>query len=128
MEKIKKIEYYLQRGDVLGFVKETNNDEYMGWISIEKQKVNKRILELFTEKERPELVRKQKLIAEKPYLLEIYELKKQVYENNVDLPREEDYRISEIYRFESINDVSKFLINYAINIEDAKWITDIPSI
>jgi len=48
------LEFYLERGDRLGFRKETGDADYIGWIILSRRRCDERVLSLFGDK--PEVV------------------------------------------------------------------------
>ena len=62
--KREDLERYLERGDLLGFVKQTVSDAYLGWILLNKLKPHDRYLSLLAPSDEPEFVAKQELIRE----------------------------------------------------------------
>jgi hypothetical protein len=123
MERI-DLERFLENDCELGFEKETNNPNYVGWILLRKEKVNKRYLSILNEGEDPLFVRKQQEIAEKPYILRIFELKKSVYNAQV-YEGQEDYRINIHFRFASLEEIETFLKQYDKKLEEIKWLSEI---
>ena len=59
MIKRENLERFLERGETLGFIKETNNQAFLGWILLSKQKLPERHLELITANEETQVVKKQ---------------------------------------------------------------------
>jgi len=126
MLSLSQIEYYLNRGDFMGFSMQTEPD-YIGWISLKKRKHNKRIEEVFSINERPDLVLEQQQILAYPYVLEICELKKDVYENEEKLPEASDYKRADVLYFSELTDVKEYLRKFDKNLEEIKWMSEIPS-
>src|ERR1051325_9551112 len=106
--KREDLERYLERGDHLGFKKETGTDEYLGWILLSKQKPDERYLSLVEAGEEPEFVAKQEKIRQKPYQVLVQELKRDVYESD-RYETNEDYRMNECHRFPTLNEVEEFV-------------------
>ena len=75
------LERYLERGNRLGFRKETGTDEYLGWIMLSKRKPNERLRSLLAPGEEPEFVAKQEVLRRTPYQVLVLELKREVYES-----------------------------------------------
>lgn len=121
-----QLEFYLDRGDIMGIVKQTDSEDYMGWISLLKRKINQRILNLFDSSDEEYIEQMQ--IKERPYVLEICELKRSAFENDNKLPEECDYRISDTFFFDSLSSINKFLTTYSVSLNDIKWISEIPSL
>lgn len=125
---IEQIEFYLTRGDILGAIKKTDSNEYMGWISIRKRKPNKQIERVFTEVDRPDLIAEEQQKRERPYQISICELKKLAYENDEKLPEASDYRVDETLNFSLLKDALSFIEKYDIFSDDIKWMADVPSL
>src|SRR5438477_3865770 len=80
MQKL-QLEYYLKRGNTVGFEMPTGDPEYLGWILISKQEPNARLLGLFTEEEESYwLIRKEHRKLTHPYFVHRFELKRSVHE------------------------------------------------
>jgi hypothetical protein len=118
--KREDLERYLERGDTLGFRKETGTDEYLGWILLSKQKPDDRYLSLLVPGEESEFVAKQELIREKPYQVLVQELKREVYESD-RYETNEDYRINEPRYFTDLDEVEGFVNSYGQTLERIKW-------
>lgn len=112
----------------MGFVKETNSKDYIGWISLKKRKNNPRINQIFSNEDRPDLIIEQSQISERPYVLQVFELKRLAYEDDNKLPDDADYRISDVFYFETLDDVAIFLKKYNKQIEEVRWMSEIPSV
>jgi len=125
---LENLNFYLDRGDSMGFVKDTGSNEYIGWISLEKRKINNRIRQIFIDNERPDLIMEQVQINERQYVVQIFELKRVAYENDHNLPTDDDYRVSEVLYFATLNDVSLFLKKYDKQLSEIKWMSEIPSL
>jgi hypothetical protein len=118
------LERYLEKGDTLGFEKETGTDEYLGWILLTKQKPHDRYLSLLAPGEEPEFVAKQEMIRQKPYQVLIQELKKEVHESD-RYETNEDFRINECYYFANVDEVEEFVRGYGHTLQNIKWPVEI---
>ncbi len=114
------IERYLDRGDTLGFVKETGNKELLGWIVIYKLKPNERILGLLEEGEMPEIVTEQESWRAKPYFVKVIEMSREIYESEA-YETYEDLKVNDIYHFLCLDDVDAFLQTLGNRLENIKW-------
>ena len=122
--KPEDLERYLERGDTLGFRKETGTDEYSGWILLSKERPDDRYLSFLAPGEEPEYMAKQEMIRQKPYQVLVQELRKTVdeserYETN------EDYRMNECHRFANLDEVEEFVQGYGELLENIKWRVEI---
>jgi len=122
--KKKTLDFYLNKGKSFGFVKETNSDAYMGWISLSKFKSKPRFDALFTEEEQKSFGIKNK--REEPYTLMICELKKSAFDSE-DYTKETDYRINEKYFFKNLDEAEKYLKSMGFKFKNIKSISLIPS-
>jgi len=118
------LERYLERGESLGFQKETSTDDYLGWILLSKRQPDERYLTPLTHGEEPELVKQQKLIRQKPYQILIQELRRDVHESD-KYETNEDYRINESFYFADLDEVEAFVQNYGHTLKDIKWRVDL---
>lgn len=122
--KKKTLEFYLNKGKSFGFVKDTNSDEYIGWVSLSKFIPNPRFNELFTDEEQKSFGIQNK--SENPYTIIICELKKLAFESE-DYTKESDYRINEKKKFRDLEEVEFFLGTMGFKLENIKSISLIPS-
>ncbi len=118
------LERFLENGNHLGFRKQTDSDEYLGWIILRKDKPNERLLSLLTSGEEPEFVAEQNLIRSKPYRVVVSELQRDVYESG-RYEANEDYRMSEQHIFSYLNEVEEFVQRYGHTLENIKWLIEI---
>lgn len=118
------LERYLERGNSLGFKKETGTDEYLGWILLAKRKPHERLLSLLVPGEEPKFVAKQELIRRQPYQVLIQELKREAHESD-RYETDEDLRINECHYFASLDEVEEFVRNYGQTLENIKWRIDL---
>jgi hypothetical protein len=114
----------LERGDSLGFKKETGTDEYLGWILLAKRKPHERFLSLLVPGEEPKFVAKQELIRRQPYQVLIQELKREAHESD-RYETDEDLRINECHYFATLDEVEEFVRNYGQTLENIKWRIDL---
>jgi hypothetical protein len=118
------LERYLDRGDTLGFVKETGSNEFLGWILLNKLKPNNRYLELLEDGEEPEFVAEQERYRCTPYHVSVQELKREAYESE-RYEAGEDYLINETYFFSNLDEVEEFVRSYGHTLENIKWPVEI---
>jgi hypothetical protein len=117
---LKDVEEALARGVRLGFRKETDDPEYLGWVLVSKLKANDRILELFPEEEgRPKVVSEEQRRRARPYLVRRIELKRSVHESG-EYESEADYRLHEKYWHGSLLAVQQQLTSWGLWLEEAK--------
>ncbi len=114
------LERFLENGNHLGFKKQTDSDEYLGWIILRKDKPYDRLLSLLTSGEEPEFVAKQNLIRSKPYRVVVSELRRDVYESG-RYETNEDYRMNEQHIFSNLDEVEGFVQRYGHILENIKW-------
>ena len=122
--KREDLERYLERGDTLGFKKDTGTDEYLGWILLGKQKPDDRYLALLAPGEEPEFVSKQGMIRQKPYQVLVQELKREVHESD-RYETNEDFRVNDCYYFADLDEVDQFAQNHGHSLENIKWRVEI---
>jgi hypothetical protein len=115
-----EIEDYLNKGEELGFVKDTGDSEYLGWILISKRSIPPGFI-LTDDKDEPYLRLKKEMEhrAEKPYHLQILELKKSVHESD-EYENNEDYKLRENYFFAALEDVKKKISELGYSISNIK--------
>ena len=124
MIKRENLERFLERGETLGFIKETNNQAFLGWILLSKQKLPERHLELITANEETQVVKKQDKISVKPYQIRVLELSREAYEKE-DYASDEVYHLNENYRFSNLDEVEEFIKIFGYSLEEIKWPIDI---
>ena len=122
--KREDLERYLERGDLLGFVKPTDSEEYLGWILLNKLKPHERYLSLLAPGEKPEFVAQQELIRQKPYHLSIVELRRDAH-GGEGYESPEDYRLNEHYDFSNLDEVEEFIRGFGYKLEDIRWSREI---
>ena len=119
-----QLEFYLNRGNSFGFELTSEDNNYISWVSLDKNKVDQRKLEVFTEEEMSALYEEQRLNEKQPYVLRIAELKKEVYDSD-RYTQNDDYKRNDIYRFSSLEEVSYFLSSYNLDLKDIRWYSEI---
>jgi hypothetical protein len=118
--KREDLERYLERGDTLGFRKQTASDDVLGWILLGRAKPRDRYLALLEEGEERESVAEQERYRRTPYHVSVMELKREAYESE-SYETNEDYLINETYFFSNLDDVEKFVQSYGHTLENIKW-------
>jgi hypothetical protein len=118
--KREDLERYLERGDTLGFRKQTASDDVLGWILLGKAKPHDRYLALIEEREEPELVAQQERYRRTPYHVSVQELKREAYESE-RYETNEDYLLNETYFFSNLDEVEEFVRSYGHTLENIKW-------
>jgi hypothetical protein len=114
-----EIEAMIDKGLRVGFIKPTMNPEYLGWILLTKLTPNRRLLEVLTAEEAPELVAEEHRREREPYFLLVIELRRDVHEAG-DYETEADYRQKDKYWYASLDDVAKKLAEWGFELEDAR--------
>lgn len=120
------LERYLERGDSLGFQKETGDEGYIGWIMLSKRRPNERLLSLLRPGERPEFVAEQDEIRRRPYQVWVAEFRRDVYESG-ECENMADYRLNKCFYFHSLDHVEEFVGRFGHALEDIKWAREIDS-
>ena len=118
------LERYLERGDALGFQKETGDDAYIGWIMLSKRHASDRLIELFGYK--PEVVVEEEYKRVCPYQVWVAEFRRDVYEGG-ECESADDYRLSKNYFFPSLDHVAEYVGALGHALEDIKWAREIDS-
>ena len=113
-----KLELSLSEGKRWGFVKQTKNTEYLGWILLTKRKPPQFWPE--DEHRRPDYFRRAKIEAERftrtPYHIHIIELRKDVHESGTyDI--DTGTRLKENFYFATLEDVASFLKAYSLELD-----------
>lgn len=111
---------YLERGNVLGFTKQTDGPDYLGWILLQKMKPQDRYLQLLKPGEEPEFVAEQELYRSRPYQVRVIELDRNVHESD-RYETEDDYRLHKQYYFSSLDEVEEFVASFGHTLENIKW-------
>ncbi len=122
--KREDLERYLERGDHLGFVKQTDSNEYLGWILLNKRKPDNRYLSLLAADEEPEFVAEQEFIRQNPFHVLVAEIKREVYEN-LRYEKRGDRRLDEHYYFPNLDEVEGFVRKFGYTLENIKWVSEI---
>lgn len=117
------LERFLEKHYSLGFNKDTDDIDHLGWIMLMKRKPHDRYLAYLAEGEEPEFVKEQETIRKSPYLVRIFEMERRIYElqKHTNSDDESNYKINEYYRFASLEDVDAFLEGYGKTLADIKW-------
>lgn len=118
--KREDLERYLERGDVLGFRKQTASEDVLGWILLGKAKPNDRYLALLEEGEEPEFIAEQERYQRTPYHVSVLELKREAYESE-RYETDEDYLMNECYYFSSLDEVEEFVRRYGYTLANIMW-------
>lgn len=120
------LERYLERGDSLGFQKETGDEGYIGWLMLSKRRPNERLLSLLRPGERPEFVAEQDEIRRMPYQVWVAEFRRDVYESG-ECESVDDYCLNKCLYFSSLDHVEEFVRRFGHTLEDIKWAREIES-
>lgn len=118
------LERYLERGDLFGFVNQTDSDDYLGWVLLDKLKPDDRYLSLLASGEEPEFVEKQEFIRQNPFHIRIIEFRRETYERE-EYGTNEDYRLMEHHHFSDLDDVKIFVQKFGHTLENIKWNSEI---
>lgn len=119
-----ELEQLLERGERVGFVKPTDDLDYLGWILIAKIKANQRFLGLVTENDAPERFREERRRSREPYLLLQLELKRSVHEEG-GYETEADYRQKDRLWFATLDDLAQNLQESGFDIRNARLARDL---
>lgn len=109
----------LDHGQRVGFVKQTGDSEYLGWIVLSKLKPNRRLLEVLGHDRDSVCVAEERRREREPYLLMVIELKREVHEAGA-YETEEDYRQKDKYWFANLADVERKLDEWGISLSDGR--------
>ena len=119
--EINALDKNLNAGQRWGFIKNTSDDEYLGWVLI-----NKRIPKLtpaFDVEIEPEryaaFAQAVEQIRAKPYHVRVIELLREVHESG-DYENNKDYRLSENYYFATLPEAMLFLGEMGLNLDAIK--------
>jgi len=118
------LDQFLNKGYQLGFVKSTDDPQFLGWILLQKVEPDDRYVGLLQPGEEPEYMARQELYRSNPYLVRVVELKRDVFEND-RYETEDDYRLHQRYYFSNLDEVEKFVASFGDTLEDIKWLTEI---
>jgi hypothetical protein len=120
------LERYLERGDRLGFQKETGDDDYIGWIMLGKNKPHERYLSLLKPGEETGFVAEQEYMRVCPYQVWVAEFRRDVYESG-ECESAEDYRLNKCFYFPSLDHVEEFVRRFGHTLEEIRWAREIDS-
>jgi hypothetical protein len=126
MDRI-KLDYKLHHGEQWGFIRETNSEEYLGWILVHKLPPM-----IFPPQENDYLDRESYLFQidrynqrkNTPYHVLIYELRKDVHERG-GYETGDDVRLNENHYFSSIDELEIFVNSIGYSFEDIKHRSEI---
>ncbi len=118
------LERYLERGDLLGWQKETGDDAYIGWAMLSKRHRDERLLSLFSYK--PEVVVEEEYKRVCPYQVWVAEFSRAVYEGG-ECESRDDYRLSKNFYFPTLDHVAEFVRAFGHTLEEIKWAREIES-
>src|SRR5689334_22825570 len=119
-----ELEFFLDRGDSLGFQMATGTDDYLGWILLSKRKPNERLLSLLQPNEEPQFVSEQEAIRRQPYQVLVQELRFDVYQSD-EYETNEDFRLNQCYRFANLDEVEEFVQQFGHTLIQIKWPVEI---
>lgn len=123
-----QVEFYLNRGDNLGFTIEPKNKNCIGWLDIEKLQFNERFYNLMMEESSTyEYAKRELNKKDNPYIMAIRELPKEIYEDK-SFESNADFELDESYRFSTLDEVEEFLKTYNLKLEEIKWMADVPHV
>ena len=122
--KREDLEYFLKKGYELGFVKQTDDPQFLGWILLRRMKPNNRYLELLQAGEESEYVATQESYRRSPFQVLVQELDRDVHESD-RYETNEDYRVNERHYFSSLDEVEEFVNSFGHTLENIKWLKEI---
>ena len=99
---------YLNYGKTFGVELETNDENYLGYVTITKMLVKTKVFELFKNEPDSPVLKEQILNKEKPFVVRICEFRADLLERN-SYGTNEDYQRNEIFRFADLLEVGSFL-------------------
>lgn len=111
----------LNNGEQWGFIKETDNYDYLGWILINKEQP----IIIYEKKayssgeQYIRLVKKEEARRKNPYHIRIVELLRDVHEKGV-YETQEDYRQNDNHYFSTLDEVEKYIVELGYTFEDIK--------
>src|SRR5689334_9635169 len=103
-----QLDDFLNKGYELGFTKQTDNPEYLGWILIQKRVPDDRYLSLLNQGEEPEYVRRQELFRNHPYQVRVVELNRDVYDSD-RYETEKDFNLNRVHYFSNLDEIEEFV-------------------
>ena len=118
------LEGFLDKGHELGFVKETDNVRFLGWVLIQKRKPEERSLSVLSPIEDPEYFSEQELLRSCPYQVRVVELDRDVFDSD-RYETQEDFRLNEVRYFSSLDEVAEFVLRFRLDLENIKWRVEI---
>jgi hypothetical protein len=121
---IDQLESTLEKGNSFGFNIKPDNKNLVSWLLLSKQKPINRFFEIFTESDDPIRYAQQAHIRNFPYQAWVAELKKDAYESDGRLNKE-DYVLNETYTFADLNEVDAFLATYGTQLTALKWSSEV---
>jgi hypothetical protein len=112
-----ELEHSLSKGYRWGFIKQTSNSNYLGWILLVRRQLP--ILWPIDKIQRPEYYKRTKqevvTLTRTPYHIHIVEIRKDVHESgtyNTDI----DTHLIENYYFANLDNIEKFLEQYNLEL------------
>jgi hypothetical protein len=112
-----------------GFLKNTNSNDYLGWILIHKYKP----LMIYpkeaydNEEQYIRLTQEDKRRKKYMYYVRIIELRRDIHESGA-YETGDDYRQNDCYHFSTLDEVKQFIVELGYRLEDLKdrWELDAP--
>jgi hypothetical protein len=120
--KTSEIKKKLDNGEQWGFIKETDSEEYLGWVLINKMLPMRLVprKEDYEDEESYSLVMKRyNQSLNQPYHVLIYELKRDVHERG-GYETGDDVRLNDNYYFTSIEKLENFINELGYGFENIK--------
>ena len=117
--KPEELEKKLNMGEMFGFIKETNDPNYLGWILLRKRLVPPSLPD---PREKEKYLRWEKQMEtwkKEPYDLSILELRREVHESG-EYESTEDYRLREHYYFSTLEETERKIKELGFNISGIK--------
>lgn len=111
---------FLDQGHELGFVKQTDSPDFLGWILLRKRIPNQRLLSLVDPVEEPDVLAKEQMLVGRPYQVHVIELASDVFESG-RYETEGDFRMNEVRYFSSLDEVEEFVGSFGYSLESIKW-------
>jgi hypothetical protein len=119
---LEELETHLDKGEQWGIRKETDSHDYLGWILITKRRpptiwprntyddpnLYSSLMDLANE------------IIEKPYHMQVLELRRDVHESG-EYENTEDYRQNENYYFETLGEAERMVERLGYSIKEIKF-------
>ena len=101
---------YLDDGNELGFLKETDSLDFVGWLLV--RKIRSHIGD-------PSDIGREGL-----YQVLVIELKRSVHESDA-YETNDDYRLNERHVFDDLDEVEAFVSGYGFSLDNIKWRIDL---